>query len=106
MKDVSVSDSPELPTLFDNQGRSIDAFNIPAKNARQKTRRRNRLVAITLIAVVIIATAVTVPVVLTKRKPTNRYQELYLPKGFSGTQLNGVLEGNRTAGKSYDRLVV
>lgn len=104
MKDASVSDSPELPTLFDNQARSIDGF--AAKNARQKTRRRNRLIAIALIAVVIIATAVTVPVVLTKRKPTNRYQELYLPKGFSGTQLNGVLEGNRTAGTSYDRLVV
>lgn len=104
------SGSPELPTLFaDPHGEAIDGFHFPPKDTRQTRRRRNRIIAIVAVAAVVIATAVAVPVALTKSKSGNsskRYQELYLPQGFAGTQLNGVLSANRTAVSSYDRLVV
>ena len=100
-----------MPTLLDNHGRAIDdGFHIPAKNARQTKRRRNRIIAIVVVAVIVIATAVAVPVALTKRKSggfnSKRYQELYFPQGYAGSQLNGVLEKNGATPTSYDRLVV
>lgn len=101
MKDPSQTSSP----LPDSHESSIVGEVKTTKSGWSKKRKIWNAI-ILLIAIAMIIVAIVVPVVLTKqsrREPS--YQELYFPRGYNGTSLNGVLEGS-WRNTTYDRLVV
>lgn len=83
-----------------------DAQAGSTKPGWSRKRKTWSIVAVLGVTVVIIV-AVVVPVVVTQRQKNTRasYREMYLPEGYSGTGVNGLVDGTKQA-TSYDRLVV
>lgn len=96
--------SPEL-LLPGSQESSVNGAAKPKAGWSRKRKIWNAIVILAAVALVVVA--VVVPVVLTQRSKNKQptYSELYLPEGYNGTGLNGVLEGSRQ-NKTYDRLLV
>jgi hypothetical protein len=89
--------------------RQASSVSIEQVKTRSGWSKKRKVYAAVILAVVVsvIAVAVAVPVVLTRRsRKQASYEELWLPQGYRGTGVNGVVEGSWQQNKTYDRLLV
>lgn len=88
------------------------SHNVPGpsrgKNYSPWSRKRwYWTIAAIILGIIIVVVAIVVPVILTRRRSkTYSYEELYLPQGYNGTGLNGIIGKERPSVPSYDTLLV
>jgi len=95
---------------YTRQASSLSVEQVNGMKARSGWSKKRKVYTAVIIAVAasVIAVAVAVPVVLTRRsrKQPASYEELWLPQGYRGTGLNGVVEGSWQQNNTYERLLV